>query len=107
MVKVVSAQTLPTAETPESVGLSSAQLDRVEAITRTHIEAGILPGAIMLVARDGKVAWSRVLGFQDRSKKLPMTTDSLFRIYSMTKPIVSVAIMMLVEEGKLQISDPS
>jgi CubicO group peptidase (beta-lactamase class C family) len=106
MVKVVSAQTLPTAATPESVGLSSAQLDRVEAITRTHIEAGILPGAIMLVARDGKVAWSRVLGFQDRSKKLPMTTDSLFRIYSMTKPIVSVAIMMLVEEGKLQISDP-
>lgn len=64
MVKVVSAQTLPTAATPESVGLSSAQLDRVEAITRTHIEAGILPGAIMLVARDGKVAWSRVLGFQ-------------------------------------------
>lgn len=103
---VASSQTLPNAATPESVGLSSAQLDRVEAMTRAHIEAGILPGAIMLVARDGKVAWSRVLGFQDRSKNQPMTKDSLFRIYSMTKPIVSVAIMMLVEEGKLQISDP-
>ena len=60
----------------------------------------------MLVARDGKVAWSRVLGFQDQSKNQPMTKDSLFRIYSMTKPIVSVAIMMLVEEGKVALDTP-
>jgi CubicO group peptidase (beta-lactamase class C family) len=103
---LASAQPLPTAPSPESVGLSSTQLDRIEAVTRAHIEAGILPGAVMLIAREGKVAWSRVLGYQDKSKNQPMSIDSLFRIYSMTKPIVSVAIMMLVEEGKLQITDP-
>ncbi|NCY08435.1 MAG: class A beta-lactamase-related serine hydrolase [Betaproteobacteria bacterium] len=92
--------------TPEQAGLSVTQLNRVEAITRDHIDSGVLPGAVMLVARDGKVAWIRVLGFQDRQRNRPMKSDSLFRIYSMTKPIVSVGIMMLVEEGKLQITDP-
>jgi CubicO group peptidase (beta-lactamase class C family) len=97
---------LPLARTPEEVGLSSAQLDRLEAVTRAHIEAGIVPGAIMLVARDGKIAWQRVLGFRDRAKNDPMRADSLFRLYSMTKPIVSVAAMMLVEEGIMQINNP-
>ena len=97
---------LPLARTPEEVGLSAAQLDRIEAVTQAHIEAGIVPGAVMVVVRDGKIAWQRVLGFRDRAKKEPMSRDSLFRIYSMTKPIVSVAAMMLVEEGKIQINDP-
>ena len=101
-----ASSVIPVARSPEDVGLSSAQLDRLEAATRAHIEAGVMPGAIMLVARDGKIAWQRVLGFRDRAKNDPMRPDSLFRIYSMTKPIVSVAAMMLVEEGRMQISDP-
>ena len=97
---------LPTAAKPEDVGLSSEQLARLEAVTRENIEKGLLPGAIMLIVRDGKIGWHRVLGMRDKNKGEPMKPDSLFRIYSMTKPIVSVAIMMLVEQGKLQISDP-
>jgi CubicO group peptidase (beta-lactamase class C family) len=97
---------LPAAATPEEVGLSSAQLARIETVTQRHIETGLVPGAVMLVARRGKVAWTKTLGFRDRAAKDPMQPDSIFRIYSMTKPIVSVAAMMLVEEGRLQINDP-
>jgi len=97
---------LPVAAAPEDVGLSSSQLARIEAVTRKHIETGLVPGAVMLVARRGKIAWSKTMGFRDRVAKDPMREDSIFRIYSMTKPIVSVAAMMLVEEGRMQISDP-
>ena len=97
---------LPMAATPEEVGLSSAQLARIEAVTQRHIETGLVPGAVMLVARRGKIAWTKTMGFRDRAAKDPMRPDSIFRIYSMTKPIVSVAAMMLVEEGRIQISDP-
>lgn len=97
---------LPVAQTPEEVGLSGAQLARLEAVTRAHIDAGLMPGAIMVVVRDGKIAWQRVLGQRDKAKNEPMRPDSLFRLYSMTKPIVSVATMMLVEQGRLQIDDP-
>ena len=97
---------LPMAVTPEDVGLSSSQLARIEAVTQKYVETGLVPGAVMLVARRGKIAWHKTMGFRDRAAKDPMRSDSIFRIYSMTKPIVSVAAMMLVEEGKMQISDP-
>ena len=97
---------LPMAASPEEVGLSAAQLARIEAVTQRHVETGLVPGAVMLVARRGKIAWTKTLGFRDRAAKDPMKPDSIFRIYSMTKPIVSVAAMMLVEEGRMQISDP-
>ena len=97
---------LPIAAAPEEVGLSSAQLARLEAVTQRHVETGLVPGAVMLVARRGKIAWTRTVGFRDRAAKDPMKPDSIFRIYSMTKPIVSVAAMMLVEEGRMQINDP-
>ncbi|QQS13766.1 MAG: beta-lactamase family protein [Rhodospirillales bacterium] len=97
---------LPAAATPEAVGLSSERLKRIEAVTRAHIEDGIVPGAVMLVARRGKIAWVSVLGDRDRDAKDPMRADSIFRIYSMTKPIVSVAIMQMVEEGRLRIDEP-
>jgi len=97
---------LPMAQKPEDVGLSSSQLARVEAVTQAHIDSGLLPGVVMLVARRGKIAWYKTMGFRDRASKDPMRADSIFRIYSMTKPIVSVAAMMLVEEGRMQISDP-
>jgi CubicO group peptidase (beta-lactamase class C family) len=94
------------AATPEEVGLSSAQLKRLEAVTKGHVDSGLLPGAVMLVARRGKIAWTSVQGKQDVAQPEPMKFDSLFRIYSMTKPIVSVALMQMVEEGKLQVYDP-
>jgi CubicO group peptidase (beta-lactamase class C family) len=94
------------ATSPEEVGLSSAQLARIEAVTREHIDTGLMPGAVMLVARRGKIAWTATLGSRDRAANEPMKPDSIFRIYSMTKPIVSVTAMSLVEEGKMQVSDP-
>ncbi len=97
---------LPIAAKPEDVGLSSEQLARLEAATRANMDAGLVSGAIMVVVKDGKIGWQRVMGQRDKAKDLPMQPDSLFRIYSMTKPIVSVAIMMLVEQGRMQIDDP-
>jgi CubicO group peptidase (beta-lactamase class C family) len=97
---------LPMASKPEEVGLSSTQLKRLEEVTQKHIDEGLVPGAVMLVARRGKIAWMSVLGRRDVAAGDAMKFDSIFRIYSMTKPIVSVALMQLVEEGKLQVSDP-
>ncbi|WP_425064441.1 serine hydrolase domain-containing protein [Reyranella sp.] len=97
---------LPMAAKPEDVGLSSAQLKRVEAVTQKHVDDGLVPGAVMLVARRGKVAWVSTLGKRDVAQGDPMKADSIFRIYSMTKPIVSIAVMQMVEEGRLQVSDP-
>ena len=92
--------------TPESVGLSSERLERVTAKFTADIAAGIIPGAVILVARDGKVAYHRALGYRDRAAGLAMQRDSIFRIYSMTKPIFSVGAMALVEEGSLYLSEP-
>ena len=97
---------VPMASSPEEVGLSSVQLKRLEEATRQHIESGLVPGAVMLVARRGKIAWLNVQGKRDPAQPDPMKVDSIFRIYSMTKPIVSAALMQLVEEGRLQITDP-
>src|SRR5471030_2353857 len=97
---------LPMAALPEEVGLSSVQLKRLEAVTKAHIDEGLVPGAVMLVARRGKVAWVSVQGKRDGTAADPMKLDSIFRMYSMTKPMVSVALMQMVEEGRLQVSDP-
>jgi CubicO group peptidase (beta-lactamase class C family) len=97
---------VPVTTKPEEVGLSSAQLKRLEAATKQNIDDGLMPGAVMLVVRRGKVAWVSVQGKRAPGSDDPMTFDSIFRIYSMTKPIVSLVLMQLVEEGKLQVSDP-
>ncbi len=96
----------PLAAKPEEVGLSSAQLKRLEAATKQNIDDGLMPGAVMLVARRGKVAWVSVQGKRAPDSDDAMKFDSIFRIYSMTKPIVSLVVMQLVEEGKLQVNDP-
>ena len=96
---------LPTAQ-PEDVGLSSVALDRLSAALKERVTAGHVPGAVALVARHGKIAYHEAFGTQNPADGAPMTTDSIFRIYSMTKPIVSVAVMMLWEEGRLLLSDP-
>jgi len=92
--------------TPESAGMSSARLARLAAVFGKEIEDKKLPGAVMMVARKGKVVYVHALGVRDPKTGDPMRTDTIFRIYSMTKPIVSVAAMILVEDGKLQLTDP-
>jgi CubicO group peptidase (beta-lactamase class C family) len=92
---------------PEAVGLSSERLARFEAKLRADIEKQMIPGAVLLVAREGKIAYFEAFGIQDPATKAPMRRDSIFRIYSMTKPITSVTAMMLVEEGRMTLSDPA
>jgi CubicO group peptidase (beta-lactamase class C family) len=101
----MSTASLPVCK-PEDVGLSSAALSRLSGALQDRVASGHLPGAVALVARHGKVGWFEAFGKQDPAGGAPMKTDSLFRIYSMTKPIVSVGLMMLWEEGRLLLSDP-
>jgi CubicO group peptidase (beta-lactamase class C family) len=90
---------------PEDVGLSRAGLARIAAIMQREVDSARVPGAAMLVARRGKVAWRAEVGAL-RPGGPAMSRDAIFRIYSMTKPIASLAMMMLVEEGRLLIADP-
>ncbi|HEX7812437.1 MAG TPA: serine hydrolase domain-containing protein [Burkholderiales bacterium] len=101
----VGAQGLPAAP-PASVGMSAQKLERISAAFRKEIDQGKFPGAVVLVARKGKLVYADAVGLQDKAAGKSMTKDSLFRIYSMSKPLVSVAAMMLVEEGRIQLTDP-
>ncbi|WP_027582230.1 serine hydrolase domain-containing protein [Bradyrhizobium sp. Ai1a-2] len=97
----------PTPASPESAGMSQAALDRLEDhLKRRYIEAGRFPGTQLLIYRRGKIVHSTVQGFADVERKVPVKDDTIFRIYSMTKPITSVAFMMLVEEGLVALDDP-
>jgi CubicO group peptidase (beta-lactamase class C family) len=92
---------------PESVGLASDRLRRIDHhLLSRYIEPGKIAGALTLVARRGQVAWLSPLGAMDRERAKPMQSDTLFRIYSMTKPITSVALMMLHERGAFGLADP-
>ena len=91
---------------PEDVGLSSERLQRVTQMIQQRIAAGDLAGAVTIVARKGRVAYLNSQGVMDLESKQPMTPAAMFRIASMTKPVVGVAIMMMVEEGKLRLNDP-
>ena len=90
----------------QSSAFSAERLRQFDATVRAEVDAGRIPGVVMLVARDGKVVLNTAYGKQDPAAGTPMTPDSMFRIYSMTKPIVSVAAMILVEEGRMQLADP-
>jgi CubicO group peptidase (beta-lactamase class C family) len=90
---------------PERVGLSTARLARVTEHMQRQIDAGNFSGSVTLIARNGRVALLTTQGVMDLDAKTPMRTDAVFRIMSMTKPIVAVAILMLVEEGKLRLTD--
>ncbi len=97
----------PTLASPESAGMSKAALDRVEQhLKRRYVDAGRFPGTRLLVYRRGKVVHSSVQGFADIERKTPLKDDTIFRIYSMTKPITSVAFMMLFEEGRVALDEP-
>ena len=99
------AQGLPTAK-PEDVGMSTQRLARVTEVFKSLVNEGRIAGAVMLVARNGKVVYYEALGKADPVAGTPMAKDSIFRIYSMTKPFTSMAVMLLVEEGKLVLTDP-
>src|ERR1700747_2207264 len=91
------AQGLPTAQ-PETVDVSPERLSRIRAVLQKEVEADRMPGAVVMIARRGQLIYSDAIGFQDKAAGKPMTKDAIFRIYSMTKPLTSVAAMMLVGE---------
>ena len=92
--------------TPASLGINVARLNAERDAMLADIKAGVVPGAVMVVGRNGKVAWTETLGAQRPDDPTPMGMNTIFRIQSMTKPIVSVAVMTLVEEGKIGLDDP-
>ncbi len=91
---------------PESVGLSSSRLERLKPVMQAYVDRGTFAGIVTLIARQGQVAHLEAFGWQDLETKSPMTANTIFRIYSMTKPITSTAVMMLCEQGKLRLADP-
>jgi CubicO group peptidase (beta-lactamase class C family) len=99
------AQGLPKAS-PESVGMSAQRLARLSQAMKAEIDQHKLPGAVVLVARRGKLVFAERYGFQDAAAGKLMEFETIFRIYSMTKPLTSVAAMTLVEEGRMQLTDP-
>jgi CubicO group peptidase (beta-lactamase class C family) len=97
----------PTPASPESAGMSKAAFDRIEDhLKQRYVDAGRFPGTQLLVYRRGKIVHSAVQGFADVERKVPVKDDTIFRIYSMTKPITSVAFMMLFEEGRVALDEP-
>lgn len=100
------ARDLNPESNPAELGFAVDRLDRVTQAFQGYVDKGQLPGAVVLIARKDKIAYLKAFGFRDREQKIAMTTNSIFRIASMTKPIVSVGAMILAEEGKLDIAAP-
>lgn len=96
---------LPTAD-PSDLGLCPERIRRIVEVLQREVDRGYIPGAVVLLARHGRIALHAAVGQLDPGAGTTMGTDAIFRIYSMTKPVVSVAIMMLVEQGRLLLSDP-
>src|SRR5216684_728325 len=105
MSPAVLAQAIPSAP-PEEFGLSSVRLARIRQVLRAEVDEKKLPGAVALVARKGRVAYFDAVGARDPGSGAPLGKDAIFRIHSMTKPFVSVAAMMLAEEGRIVLTDP-
>ena len=91
---------------PEDVGLSSQKLNEIDAVVEADVAANKINGAVLLIARDGKIAYFKSYGYQDNEKKLPMEKDSIFRMYSMTKSFTAASVAMLKDEGNLAFDDP-
>src|SRR5947207_14052771 len=100
-----AAQNLPTAK-PADVGLSAERLDRISQWLGAETSKGTIPGAVTMIVRHGKVAYFESVGVLDPETKAPMRKDAIFRIYSMSKPITSVAVMMLAEQGRITLDEP-
>jgi len=101
----LAAQNLSPAK-PADVGLSAERLDRITQWLGGEVSKGTIPGAVTMIVRNGKVAYFEAVGVLDPENKTPMPKDAIFRIYSMSKPITTVAVMMLVEQGKITLDEP-
>jgi CubicO group peptidase (beta-lactamase class C family) len=101
----LAADLLPQGD-PAALGFAPDRLARITARLKADSEAQVIPGAVLLIARQGKIAYFEAMGVRDPQTKAAMTRDTIFRIYSMTKPIVTVAAMMQVEEGRMAVGDP-
>src|ERR1039458_5365996 len=101
----LAADPLPRA-TPESVGMSSQRLDAIGKTMRADIEKGRIPGAVVAIARKGKLVYFEAFGYTDKMAGTPLTTDAIFNIASMTKPMVTAAALMPHEEGRVLMDDP-
>src|SRR6202163_1935557 len=99
------AGSVPIAK-PEEVGMSSDRLKRINQMIQRRIDAGDMTGAVTIVARKGKVVHLEAQGLMDVESKKPMAKDTMFRVASMTKPVTGLAIMMMIEEGKVRLTDP-
>jgi CubicO group peptidase (beta-lactamase class C family) len=102
---VMADEPLPRAK-PEDVGMSSQRLARIATTLNADVERGRLPGAVIAVARKGKLVYFEAFGWRDKAAGVKMTTDTIFSVASMTKPMVTVGALMLVEEGGLSVDDP-
>jgi CubicO group peptidase (beta-lactamase class C family) len=100
-----AADPLPRAR-PESVGMSSARLGQVGALLKADVDAGRIPGAVIAVARKGRLVYYEAVGWRDKEAKAAMTKDAIFSIASMTKPMTSIAVMQLTEDGRVVITEP-
>jgi len=105
LISSASAKELSVVK-PEKEGLSQQRLDRLTAHMNQAVDDGVMVGGLGLIARNGKIVYSETYGQSDREANKPMTEDAIFRIYSMSKPITSVALMMLYEEGRFFLNDP-
>ncbi len=94
------------AESPEAAGFSQQRLENIGNYVKADIAKGLIPGAVLAIVRHGQVVYQQTWGERDPTTKAPMTADAIFRIYSMSKPITTVAAMMLVEEGRLALEEP-
>ena len=103
---VARAMALPRAVSAESVGFSTARLGRLDRWMEGEIAASRKSGVVVVIARHGKIAWEKAYGVADLTTKAPLRTDAMFRLFSMTKPITSVALLTLYEQGKFQLTDP-
>ncbi len=105
LTTVAFGQGLPTA-VPEEVGISAERLERIRPVLQGYVDKGNLPGFLTVVARRGKIVHFETIGMQDVENNKPVESDTIFRIYSMSKPITSVSVMMLYEEGHFQLGTP-
>src|SRR6201996_1339828 len=96
---------LPRAK-PEDVGISSERLARIDSVLKADIDAGRIPGAVIAIARHGKLVKLDAYGFRDKQAGVPMTTDTIFNIASMTKPMTAVGALMLYEQGRILMDEP-
>src|SRR5580700_1113997 len=105
LFRILTAADIPLAR-PEDSGMSSERLHRIHDAIQRHIDAGEISGAVTLVARRGHIVHFEAHGLMDIESKRPMEKDAIFRIASMSKPITGVAVMMMLEEGKLRLNEP-